>query len=302
MSTSLPKSAYYIRNDAITLIQGSDSTEVLERLVTTKISDMQDLTRRDALFCDYNGRICDMASIYTISSSILLSSSDSVSGETRRKLVDGRSWDEECEILVADNAIFRITVFPDEYGDSVKMFGVEIEGLSADALLEKDDHLFVKNATPDGIFFDILVKFENLDGVLSTLRKNEYDEMDQKVWNNARMMLGLREICDSKGQLPNEIGLGSLVSNDKGCYPGQEIHARLESRGRKIKTLCRITGDYPIKLGKYNTSNFGTVSISSAMHLDGEAIAFALIRLGGDSAESVEIDGKKYIIEILGYP
>ena len=113
MSTSPPKSAYYIRNDAITLIQGSDSTEVLERLVTTKISDMQDLTRRDALFCDYNGRICDMASIYTISSSILLSSSDSVSGETRRKLVDGRSWDEECEIMVADNAIFRITVFPD---------------------------------------------------------------------------------------------------------------------------------------------------------------------------------------------
>jgi hypothetical protein len=38
------------------------------------------------------------------------------------------------------------------------------------------------------------------------------------------------------------------------------------------------------------------------MHLDGEAIAFALIRLGDDSAESVEIDGKQYIIEILGYP
>lgn len=302
MSPALPKSEYYIRNDAITLIQGSDSLAVLDRLITTRIDDMQDLARRGALFCDYNGRISDLASVFTISGSILLSSAVSECDETRRKLVDGRSWDEDCEIMVADKAIFCISVFPNDFEQVKNIFGVDLEGSPPDILFESDEHLFVKSVTHDGIFFDILVKFENLDNIISSLSKFGFSEMDSIGWNNARILLGLRQMCDSAGRLPDEIGFASLVSKDKGCYPGQEIHARLDSRGRKIKSLCRITGDSPIDLGKHKTDDFGNISITSATYLDGIASAFALIRLEGNSPGSIEIKDNSYTIDVMGYP
>ena len=302
MSPSLPKSEFFIRNVANTLIQGPDSLDVLDRIVSTKINDMVDLSRRNVLFCDYNGRICDVGTIYTITGNLLLSSSISEKEVTRRKLVDGTSWDEECEILVADEAIYCISIFPEDLDVLVEIFGVDLNDIDSDVLFEKDDHLFVKSETTYGITIDILVKFENLENIVSILRESALEEMDSSGWENYRLRHGITEMCDSRGNLPAEMGLSKLVSNDKGCYPGQEIHARLESRGRKIKSLCRLTGDSPVPLGKQNVPGFGTISISTAIFSNGRALALALIKMGNVTPDLIHIGGNDYTIEIMGYP
>ncbi len=302
MSPKAPKSEFFVRNDAVTLIQGRNSLDVIDRIVSTKILDMPDLSRRNALFCDSNGRIYDMATIYTITGSVLLSSSSSGKESTRRKLVDGTSWDEECEVLVADNAIFRVSIFPSDISVIKELFGVELEETGVDELIEKDDHLFVKIKATLGNVIDILVKYENLEKIVTLLRDSEFEEMDSSGWDNYRIMQGIREMCDVRGNLPDEMGLGDLVSNDKGCYPGQEIHARLDSRGRKIKSICRIIGDSPIRLGKQQTPDFGRISITSTGFFEGQAIALALIRLGDSNAETIQIDGNEYSIEVMGHP
>ena len=302
MSPSIPESEFFVRNDAVTLIQGGDSLAVLDRIVSTKIMDMSDLSRRNALFCHSNGRIYDMGSIFTISDSILLSSSSSEKEATRRKLVNGTSWDEECEVLVADNAIFRISIFPSDPSVIKELFGVDLEQTDADELIENDDHLFVKIKATFGDGIDILVKYENLEKIVTLLRDSEFEEMDSSGWDNYRIMQGIREMCDVRGNLPDEMGLGDLVSNDKGCYPGQEIHARLDSRGRKIKSICRIIGDSPLSLGKQQTPDFGRISITSTGFFEGQAIALALIRLGDSNAETIQIDGNEYSIEVMGHP
>jgi len=40
--------------------------------------------------------------------------------------------------------------------------------------------------------------------------------------------------------LPQEIGLSEFIKLENGCYPGQEIHARLDSRNPVTKRLVRI--------------------------------------------------------------
>ena len=134
------------------------------------------------------------------------------------------------------------------------------------------------------------------------MRDSEFVEMDSNEWDNYRITLGVREMCDVQGNLPDEMGLGGLVSNDKGCYPGQEIHARLESRGRKIKSFCRIIGDSPLNMGKQQTPDFGTISITSAGFFDGQAYALALIRLGNSNSNKIHIDGNDYSIEVMSHP
>ena len=302
LSATNPRSAFFVRNEAVTLIQGRNSLDVLDRIVSTKITDMPDLTRRNALFCESNGRIYDMATIYTITGNVLLSSSSSGKEATRRKLVDGTSWDEDCEVLVADNAIFRISIFPYDYSVVKELFGVDLQESNTDELIEKDDHLFVKIKSTIGNIIELLVKYENLEKISSLLRDSEFKEMNSNEWDNYRIMLGITEMCDVQGNLPDEMGLGGLVSNDKGCYPGQEVHARLESRGRKIKSICRIIGDSPLNLGKQQTPDFGKISITSAGFFDGQAYALALIRLGNSNVKNIQIEGNDYSIEVMSPP
>ncbi len=52
-----------------------------------------------------------------------------------------------------------------------------------------------------------------------------------------------------EGYIPLEAGLWSDVSFTKGCYTGQEIIARLESRGRLAKTLVGVTLSAPVPVG-----------------------------------------------------
>ena len=275
---------------------------VIDRVVSTKIQDMTNLSRRNALFCDPNGRICDIATIFRISDSLLLCSSNSEKEITRRKLVDGTSWDEECDILIADSAIFRITIFPSDFREFYEIFGIDMEEKIPDELIEKDDHLFVKYQIPYGIRIDVLVKFENLDNTVMLLREYNLIELDSERWKYLRIILGIREMCDVRGNLPDEMGLGGLVSNEKGCYPGQEVHARMESMGKKTKTFCRLRGHAPVILGRQKTPDFGTISVTSAVFLDGQAIAFALIRLRDKYTDEIKIEGNTYSIEIMGYP
>jgi aminomethyltransferase len=53
------------------------------------------------------------------------------------------------------------------------------------------------------------------------------------------------------------------VSFNKGCYIGQEIIARMESRGKLAKKLVQLTADAPLEVGstvRANGKNAGTVT------------------------------------------
>src|SRR4029078_11270646 len=52
--------------------------------------------------------------------------------------------------------------------------------------------------------------------------------------------------------MPPALGLERLgaVAFDKGCYPGQEIVARLHYRGGHKWHLCRLRGSMPLPVGE----------------------------------------------------
>ena len=63
--------------------------------------------------------------------------------------------------------------------------------------------------------------------------------------------------------IPLEANLWDDVSFSKGCYIGQEIIARMESRGRLAKKLVQLTADGPLETGsnlQANGKNAGTVT------------------------------------------
>ena len=83
----------------------------------------------------------------------------------------------------------------------------------------------------------------------------------------------------TRDYIPLEANLWNDVSFTKGCYIGQEIIARMESRGRLAKKLVRLTADQPLAIGAAITANGKTVgSVTSAAIAPHTAVALGYVK------------------------
>lgn len=79
--------------------------------------------------------------------------------------------------------------------------------------------------------------------------------------------------------IPLEAGLWDDVSFHKGCYTGQEIIARMESRGKLAKRLVRLRPESPVSAGAEIVANGRPVgTITSAADGPGGPVALGYVR------------------------
>ena len=292
---------YYVRTQSVTLLQGNDSTNVIDRVVSTGIVDSPDSHCIDLLFCDYNGRITDFGSIYKIQEKILLLSSKEMGDKTRKTLIDGKSWDEKCDLIIADEAIGRVSLVSADFQPIISRLGLDGKHLERNRVIEIGDMIAVKSEFPGGSVLDILLPQNQMSDFISILEESEYSGMSDDRWNFVRLAICIPSLIDIKGNLPNECGMINRVSNDKGCYPGQEVHARLDSRGRTVKRLCLLTGKSAISPGKYRLSNGSSAHITSCESSESVSYGIAKLRVDDIDSGSVNLDGANWKVESLTY-
>jgi tRNA-modifying protein YgfZ len=103
------------------------------------------------------------------------------------------------------------------------------------------------------------------------------------VYNALRIRAGRpgvgREL--SSEYIPLEVGLWDEVSFSKGCYTGQEIIARMESRGRLARTMVRVTLDTPLDAPAELTADGKSAGMltSAVTTPDGEHIGIAVVKM-----------------------
>jgi aminomethyltransferase len=81
----------------------------------------------------------------------------------------------------------------------------------------------------------------------------------------------------TRDYIPLEADLWEDVSFNKGCYTGQEIIARLESRGRLAKRLVRLTAAEPLSAGTALTAggkSAGTITSAADGPVGPQALAY----------------------------
>tara|TARA_Y100000588_G_scaffold81669_1_gene85954 strand:- start:11113 stop:12027 length:915 start_codon:yes stop_codon:yes gene_type:complete len=294
---------HIVIDSSVSVIAGSAALTVLDRSVTSNLTEMGALDKKRTLFCDANGRVEDIATVCVVEDRILMISSSEYGDETRKKLVDGIGWDEECTLLKGDEAISHISVLCYDSNDVIPQFGLEKYKLSTDEMLERGDLLFTKTEFDGCELVEILSPSAKLDSVLTVLNDLGSKLAVEERWDFLRISLGAHSIDDAKGNLPNELGLGELVSLDKGCYPGQEIHARIDSRGKTIKNLARLVSDSPIEIGTHKVEGIGKISVTSTQFVSGVSLSLAMCPIIDIPPERITMDdGNEAIIESLTFP
>mgnify|MGYP002682561838 CR=1 FL=1 len=93
--------------------------------------------------------------------------------------------------------------------------------------------------------------------------------------------------------IPLETGLWDDVSFSKGCYTGQEIIARMESRGKLAKRLTRLRPAEPVAAGAEIVANGRPVgTITSAADGPAGPVALGYVKTAVlDEGAELSVDG-----------
>ena len=259
-----PNNFFYEVKSSFTIIRGKDAIKHLERVLTTKIKNISYGSKHESLLCDLNGRIIDYLTAYMIKNELLVVSTSIKGDEVRRILSTGIPWNEDIIVLNADESIRKVILSGDKINRIFKNIYDSILKLKDFDWLESGDNIISTNNRHKITSIEILMPKNEMNIIKEKLIENKFKMINEKEWNKFRIDVGIINHKEIDNRIPFNVGMKELVKMDKGCYPGQEIHARLESRGKLTKTLVRLSCQNFLKEGEYKIDGGGKIIITTA--------------------------------------
>lgn len=265
---------------SVTLVSGKDARNHLNRMLTLDISKDSFLTRKESLICDLNGRITSHQLHADLGEQILLLHHESISENLRANLTSGIPWNEEIKISSGDGAIRRMLIFGENPENLLEEFGISCTKLTSEHWTEFDDSMIsIIHNGPDFRIYELLIPSKNYCEITQGLETIGAisGEVDSGIAITS--MAGIVDLAVGiDGKIPFDLGLESRIDLKKGCYPGQEIHARMESRGAINKTASSFSSNVQLPLGKVKTTENHQMEVISSNQLGDKWISILVHR------------------------
>lgn len=227
-----------VRHDApgVLLVRGADRLDLLHRMSTNGLESLAAGDQRQTVFTDPVGRTIDVVSVLQEADRAVLIGLPGRAGRLREWL--------QKHIFFQD----QVTLEEPEHDWS-------LWGLYGPHAVEVLPELGAQRPTPEHFFgldqayvwpvaapvggYLVLTASAEVD---QQLAKHDGGPVDRAAYEALRIEAGLpapeREILQDS--IPLEIGLRPAIDFSKGCYVGQEIIARMDSRGRLAKQLVGL--------------------------------------------------------------
>ena len=260
---NMEKCDYYIHQCSFTVAEGKDSIEHINRLITSNIKLISNLESVETLICNANGRITDSLQILRIEEQILLLGNSEVTENTRKLIVSGIHWNEDVRIMNGDGILSKITIIgSEEKMQKVIPWDTDI---NANKWRNLDEKYFKKTTHKEKTRIDVILKTSEIEEFIKDCLGSYSNKLRREDWNEVRIENGILSFEEYEHNLlPSELGLDKFVDLKKGCYPGQEIHARLESRGKLKRKIKKFNSEKNIQSGKYNSKNGKKINITTS--------------------------------------
>ncbi|MFZ1395475.1 MAG: glycine cleavage T C-terminal barrel domain-containing protein [Candidatus Promineifilaceae bacterium] len=258
------------RSDLGTLIfSGETRFDLINRMSTQKVQAMPAGTGTATIFTTDIGRIIDRLLLYATDSKLYALTSENNSDTIARYLMRFVFFRDDFHIqdVSRDTVIFGVygpqarpklvaAGFPDD--ELPLHHWREVQFGDVTAYLHRTHPIH-----GDGYF--VMGQEKDREALWQRLLGAGLVVADTVAFDYLRIEAGLprfgRELTGD--YIPLEANLWEDVSFNKGCYIGQEIIARMESRGKLAKKLVQLSADSPIEAGsdlQANGKNAGTVT------------------------------------------
>ena len=253
----------------VLIFSGKTRFDLINRMSTQKVQTMLKGEGTATILTTDIGRIIDRLMLYATNNTIYALTSENNSDAIARYLMRFVFFQDDFQLqdISKNTVIFGIygpqaqqkavaAGFPDEALPLHHWRQVDLNG--ATWYLHRSDPI-----AGDGYF--VLGEAKDRDALWQRLLDSGLVVADANAFDFLRIEAGLPRFGHELTQeyIPLEANLWDDVSFNKGCYIGQEIIARMESRGRLAKKLVQLTADGPLEAGsdlQANGKNAGTVT------------------------------------------
>ena len=242
-------------------ITGETRLDLLNRMSTQKLVDLPSGSGAATVLTTDIGRIIDRLILYASSDTVYALTSENNAENIIRYLMRFVFFNDDfhMEDVSADTAVFGI------YGPKAKeklvAAGFSDEALSLHHWRQLTIHemtVYLHRTDPingDGYF--VMCQNDQRDVIWQYLVDNGFVIADEDAFEFMRIEAGQPRFAHELSQdyIPLEADLWNDVSFSKGCYIGQEVIARMESRGKLAKKLTRLASEITIPADEKVTAN-----------------------------------------------
>lgn len=230
-------------------LSGDSSLDLLNRMSSNKILDMSPMTIRESVLTTAHAKIIDSIWIIRHDDDLTV-----LTGPGRSETVS--NW-------LQQHIFFQDDVRISSIGDDLELVGIYGPGA---------EKIFSKNFNHQAPTGEEVTTIEAVRSWAVTKPIPGFhlliEQSNQEIWNliaghitdpeissHTYEILRIRASCPqspneiNESYIPLEVGLWDAVSFSKGCYTGQEIIARMESRGKLARQLVRLHLSAQVPLG-----------------------------------------------------
>lgn len=281
-------------------VKGEDSTPFLNAQFTTDISQLTERNAQLSAWCNPKGRVISTFYIYRDLNNYFL-------------LLPTELKEPFCKRL--QMFVLRAAVTIEDRSD--ELVAVGIRSSNAGKLAEINNSMAFTVADHDKqrvIVFDTVAKIQSIWQSIDP----DYKGVTTQHWQLFNVLAGIPEITPetSEQYLPQEINLDLIdaLNFSKGCYPGQEIVARVRYRGQVKRRLTMATSpaDHIPELGMklyteddersigtvLNTSQGPDDNFLSLCVVDIDQLNADILHLGAISGPSMELQSLPYVVDV----
>jgi aminomethyltransferase len=255
-------------------MRGKDRAALLQRLSTNDIARLRPGQGARTVLTTPIGRIIDVLTVHVLEDALLIVSSPGQGGPIWAHLKKNIFFNDQVSLEAAGRSHGQLAL----YGPAAAALLGQLSGAALSELplqhtatieLAGAPVLAARRAPIGGASFTLYIPAGQLGAVRDALVVAGVVPLDADTLDLLRVEHGYSAFGHELSQeyIPLETGLLDAVSFTKGCYVGQEIIARMETRGRLAKVLrgLKLTEDGGRRTEGDDAASFVFRSLSSVL-------------------------------------
>ncbi len=249
---------------------GGDNIDLIHRMSTNDLRNMREFEGRRTVLTNANGRIIDLITVINLGDRALILTSPNNGTPIRGYLTRYIFFNDDVKLADAANDLAIVAVVGSQAAAHITSLGADIADLADHSVVTLNDDVLLQKlpALVGASAFQLIGVPEAVAAVVTQLQTKGVTEADQTVfdllWLEAGYPAPGKEVASDF--IPLEVDLWSAVSFSKGCYIGQEIIARMESRGKLAKTLVGLRSETELPVGASLKVNGGRGKVTSSLY------------------------------------